>query len=54
MPKRLANRRSENKQEGTALEVTGAKIKILSLTLTKHGKGPIDLENKCKLKQGTI
>ena len=40
-----------NKEEGTALEVTDAKIKTLSLTLTKDWRGPINLENKCRLEQ---
>ena len=29
-------------------------IKTLLLTLTDHWRGPIDLENKYKLEQGTI
>ena len=43
-----------NKEEGTILEVTGQQIKTLWLALTNYRKGPIDLEKKYKLEQGTI
>ena len=39
-----------NKEEGTALEAQYQ----YQLILTVHWRGPIDLENKYKLEQGTI